>query len=146
MSINKTKHVNVKKQEKKKKVSEIDEWVNTQESPWRELMLLWLEYKKARKDAYTAVSGVKMCLTKLKKMSGNDPKVAQEIIENSMANNWKGLFELSGQSARGHPPNSPATGQHIGQILQPKDEASRKAVLDRFNRLAEQSRGDNDNK
>jgi hypothetical protein len=134
-SINKTKqdvNVHQKKQEKKKKVSEIDEWVNTLESPWRELMLLWLEYKKARKDAYTAVSGVKMCLTKLKNMSGSDPRVAQEIIERSMANNWAGLFPLSGQSSRGHPVDVPARGQRIGQILQPETEEHRNEILERF--------------
>ena len=134
-SINKTKqdvNVNQKKQEKKKKVSEIDEWVNALESPWRELMRLWLEYKKARKDAYNTVAGAKMCLTKLRNMSGNDPHTAQEIIERSMANNWAGLFPLSGQSARGHPPNAPATGQRIGQILQPETEEHRQSILEKF--------------
>jgi len=95
-------------------------------------MLLWLEYKKARKDAYTAVSGVKMCLTKLKNMSGSDPRVAQEIIERSMANNWAGLFPLSGQSSRGHPVDVPARGQRIGQILQPETEEHRNEILERF--------------
>ena len=134
-SINKTKQdVNVtdKKPSKKKKISEIDEWVATLESPWKELMRLWLEYKKARKDAYSTVAGAKMCLTKLRNMCGDDPATAQEIIERSMANNWAGLFPLSGQSARGHPPNVPATGQRIGQILQPETEEHRNSILEKF--------------
>lgn len=95
-------------------------------------MRLWLEHKKARKDAYNTVAGAKMCLTKLRKMSGDDPATAQEIIERSMVNNWAGLFHLGGQSARGHPPNVPATRQRIGQILQPESEEHRSAILEKF--------------
>ena len=74
----------------------------------------------------------KAFLTSIKNLSGNDPKVAQAIIERSMANNWAGLFPLSGQSARGHPPNAPATGQRIGQILQPETEEHRQSILEKF--------------
>ena len=110
------------------------------EFPWDELMRMWLEYKKARNEAYTSEIGTKACLTKLKKLSGNFPQSAQAIIEQSMANNWAGLFPLSAQTSRGRPPGSgslvPATGQRIGQILQPETEEHRNAILDKFKRKA----------
>ena len=133
-SINKTKQdvdVSQKKQTKKKKESEVDEWVVTLESPWQELMRIWFEYKKSRKETYSTVMGAKSCLTKLRNLAGNNPQTAQAIIEQSMANNWAGLFPLSGQSARGHPA-APATGQRIGQIMQPDSEEHRSAILQKF--------------
>lgn len=136
-SINKPK-LNMDVKEKKKRgrsktVFSLEEWVSTVESPWRELMRIWLEYKKARKEAYSSEMGAKACLTKLMNLSGNNPQTAQAIIENSMANNWAGLFPLAGQSSRGHPPAAaPATGQRLGQILQPDSEQHKEAVLERF--------------
>ena len=133
-SITKTKQdvdVSQKKQTKKKKESEVDEWVAALESPWQELMRIWFEYKKSRKEAYGTVMGAKSCLTKLRNLAGNNPQTAQAIIEQSMANNWAGLFPLSGQGARGHP-TAPATGQRIGQIMQPDSEEHRSAILQKF--------------
>lgn len=133
-NINKTKQdVNVKKQTKKKKVSEVDEWVAGLESPWQELMRIWFEYKKSRKEAYATVMGAKSCLTKLRNLSGNNPQTAQAVIEQSMANNWAGLFPVKdAAAARGHPPSAPATGQRIGQILQPQTEEHRQSILEKF--------------
>ena len=133
-SINKTKQdvdVSQKKQTKKKKESEVDEWVAALESPWQELMRIWFEYKKSRKETYSTVMGAKSCLTKLRNLAGNNPQTAQAIIEQSMANNWAGLFPLSGQGARGHP-TAPATGQRIGQIMQPDSDEHRSAILQKF--------------
>lgn len=48
--------------EKKKKKSgskgfSLEEWVYGIESPWREIMRIWLEYKKARKEGYGQTRG-----------------------------------------------------------------------------------------
>ena len=126
-----SKEKQTKKKTTRSKSFSMDEWVSVLESPWRELMRIWLEYKKARKEGYTSEMGAKACLTKLKNLSGNNPQTAQAIIENSMANNWAGLFPVSGQSARGHPA-APATGQRIGQILQPQTEEHRQSILEKF--------------
>lgn len=134
-----------KEKPKKKRVSgskdfSLEEWVSAIESPWREIMRIWLEYKKARKEGYSSEMGAKACLTKLRNLSGNNPDTAQAIVEQSMANNWAGLFPLSGggNGARGHPPNplAPATGQRIGQIMQPETEEHRNAILQKFKRKA----------
>jgi hypothetical protein len=54
----------------------------------------FLEYKAARKEKYKSDKSLKAAYNKLKKLSGNNPDVAAEIVEQSMANNWAGLFEL----------------------------------------------------
>lgn len=130
--LNETSDSSVEKNKKKKKEISIEEWIASLESPWKELIRIWFEYKRSRKEKYKSVMSAKSCLTNMKNLSGNDPKVAQTIIERSMANNWAGLFPLGGQSARGHPPNVPATGQRIGQILQPETEEHRNSILEKF--------------
>ena len=61
---------------------------------WRDLFTRWLKYKKDRGDSYKSEDSLKMALEKLNKMSGSDISVATEIVENSIANNWQGLFPL----------------------------------------------------
>lgn len=53
----------------------------------------WFEYKKERKSPYTQ-RGAESAYKKLYTMSGGNPVVADEIVEQSIANNWQGLFEL----------------------------------------------------
>jgi len=55
---------------------------------------LWLKYKHDRKESYKTEDSIKAAYNKLLKLSGNNPEIATEIIEQSMANNWAGLFEL----------------------------------------------------
>ena len=58
-----------------------------------EVMEKWLSYKKERKSPYTQ-RGAESVYKKLFKMSGGDPVVADEIVEQSISNNWQGLFDL----------------------------------------------------
>lgn len=143
-SINKTKqdtNISQEKHSKKKsgrgKSFSADEWVATVESPWQELMRIWLEYKRSRKESYASEMGAKACLKKLQNLAGNSPEVAQAIIEQSMASNWAGLFPLSGQPRQGGSGGlTPATGQRIGQIMQPENEEHRNAILEKFKKKA----------
>lgn len=122
----------------KKKGFDIDQWAKSLESPWKELMLLWLEYKRVRKESYKSEIGAKSCLTHLKKLSGGDPSVAQQIIETSMANNWAGIFELKRPANR-----RPQYGQRIGQIIQSDDEAKRQRMVEKL-RNAGKEKPEND--
>ena len=54
----------------------------------------WLEYKKERKEPYKSQKGLNAFYNKLIDYSKNDPDTANKIIEQSMANNWAGIFEL----------------------------------------------------
>jgi hypothetical protein len=54
----------------------------------------WMEYKHQRKETYKTQKSVETCYMRLKKLSGFNPENASLIVEQSMANNWAGLFEL----------------------------------------------------
>jgi len=53
----------------------------------------WLAYKKEKKQTYKQ-RGAKMFYSQLLNLSNNDAEVARLIIEQSMANNWAGIFAL----------------------------------------------------
>lgn len=53
----------------------------------------WLEYKKEKRQSYKP-RGLASFKKKLYEMSGGDPVVADAIVEQSMANNYQGIFPL----------------------------------------------------
>lgn len=58
----------------------------------------WLKYKSDRKEKYKSEDSEKACYEKLLKLSEGSPETAMEIVNQSMANNWAGLFELKEKS------------------------------------------------
>jgi hypothetical protein len=67
--------------------------------PWNDLDFInkwqeWLQYRAERKIARYVPTGLKRTFTMLKEMSGNDPKVAIKIIDQSLSMGWQGLFKL----------------------------------------------------
>lgn len=61
---------------------------------YAETFTAWLEYKRERRESYKSGKSLKAAYSKLLQLSGNDPAKASAIVEQSMANNWAGLFEL----------------------------------------------------
>lgn len=57
------------------------------------LVQRWLDYKKSINDKYKSQESLDMFFKKLIKYSAGHAQVAEEIIETSMANQWKGIFE-----------------------------------------------------
>jgi hypothetical protein len=57
---------------------------------WQE----WLLYRKERKLANYVPRGLKGTFTMLKNISANNPETAIAIIQQSMDNNYQGLFPL----------------------------------------------------
>ena len=55
---------------------------------------LWLEYKKERRESYKSQKSLQACYNKLLKLANGNPIIAGLIVEQSMANNWAGLFPL----------------------------------------------------
>lgn len=53
----------------------------------------WLKYKRARSESYKSDKSVSLFIANLTKYSGGDISKARQIIEQSMANNWAGIFE-----------------------------------------------------
>lgn len=59
-----------------------------------ETFTLWLEYKKDRRENYKSEKSLKACYNKLVKLSKGNPAVASSNVDESIANNWAGFFEL----------------------------------------------------
>lgn len=69
----------------------------------------WLQYKKERGQPYKQ-KGFNAFYSTLMDLSQGDPDKARRIIQQSMANNWAGLFPLkttndNGRSAKNQPPS-----------------------------------------
>lgn len=67
-----------------------------------EVLEEWIAYKKERGQTYKS-RGLSMCRKKLMELSNGSPTLAQEIVEQSMANNWAGLFPLRNQTRQNTP-------------------------------------------
>lgn len=54
----------------------------------------WLKYKRSKNQMFKRQCDLELCYKKLKKFSDDNAEKATLIIEQSMTNNWSGLFEL----------------------------------------------------
>lgn len=61
---------------------------------FRATMESWISYKREIKNSYRSDRSVQLCYNSLMKLSGADPERARLIVEQSISNGWKGLFEL----------------------------------------------------
>lgn len=61
---------------------------------YQEIVREWLSYKRERKETYKSVRSMQAFVAKLTKLSNGNPKIAREIINQSIANNWAGIFQL----------------------------------------------------
>jgi hypothetical protein len=57
------------------------------------VFLQWLRYKRKKGESYKSKESTQIAYNKLLNISKNDPKIAIQIIENSMASNYSGFFE-----------------------------------------------------
>ena len=97
-----------------------------------EVFELWLEYKKEKKQSYKSQKSLEICYKNLIKIANNDPEVARQIISNSIANNYSGLFPIK-QNKEDQPnkfhnlinlynqtqeeyANKPRTGKKFGEL------------------------------
>ena len=107
-------------------------WLESIEEPWRGIMQQWLDYKRTRKESYRSEMGAKKCLTMLRNLSGGNAEIAQRIIDQSMANNWAGLFALKDAPPPRGQPIGRQYGQRVGQIIQSEDEQKRQRYIERL--------------
>lgn len=75
----------------KQKKNELD--MSIVASDMVEVVKTWLAYKKEKGQSYKP-TGFKTFYKKLCELSGNNPQVAMAIIEQSMQNNYAGIFPL----------------------------------------------------
>lgn len=61
---------------------------------FKDVFSSWLEYKREKKESYKSNKALEACYKKLLELSNNNPDIARLIVEQSMASNWSGIFEL----------------------------------------------------
>jgi len=80
---------------------------------WQEIINIWLEYKRKRKQTYKDEDSIFLFYKKLLRLSFSNLEIARQIIEDSMANNYSGIFAPKNISA---PKSSPQGGGEITQV------------------------------
>lgn len=73
----------------------------------------WLNYKADKKQGYKNQQSVEACYRKLHGFSHGDPRDARFIIDDAMANNYSGFFELK-TDKNGKTTNSRASKEILG--------------------------------
>lgn len=89
-------------------------------SDFMDVFLLWLEYKKDRKEKYQSLKSLKICYDRLVKLSNCNSGIAMEIVNEAMALNYKGFFELKSKNKNGNKKqtdNDDRTGVVIRETL-----------------------------
>jgi hypothetical protein len=89
------------KESKVKESKEIYSDFSFVDDAFKNTFLSWLEYKKNRKEPYKTQQTLEACYRKLIRLSRGDPDVASQIIDESLANNWSGFFELKTNTYNG---------------------------------------------
>jgi len=77
--------------------------LNLQNPEFEEVFIIWLRYKRSKGQAYKNKDSCIIAFKKLYELSGGNIQKAKDIIEQSMANNWAGLFELKQYQTNGTP-------------------------------------------
>jgi len=91
IEIENTKKTNPKKNNPKKSKTTLPFENNEFVSAWNR----WLDYKKNEHQfLYKSPQSSQQALNLLQKLAQNNPQTAIQIIEQSIANGWKGFFEL----------------------------------------------------
>jgi hypothetical protein len=86
---------NVKDNKKEKKRKEFNEFLESlPDVNWSNLLNIWLEYKKERREAYKSVSSIKVFCRNLIGLSNGEYLLAEKIINQSIGNNYAGIFTI----------------------------------------------------
>lgn len=59
----------------------------------------WLTYKANRRESYKDEESIELAYKKLIRLSQENPENARRIVDESMSNNWAGIFELKNSAS-----------------------------------------------
>ena len=84
--------------------------------PLEPVMLKWLEYRKQIKKPYKSQMTIETCYKHLEDLSRGSLDLAEKIVEQSIANQWQGLFELKQGNTQpnGGAQNGGTVGKYAG--------------------------------
>lgn len=75
----------------------INKYTINNKAEFEKIFIRWIEYKKSRKEKYKTNDSLESAYKKLLKLSNSNHLLATEIVEESISNNWAGLFALKQQ-------------------------------------------------
>ena len=111
-----TSNNNISSKKEKKSKKEFD--LSFIEPDFSDIFTQWLEYKHERKESYKTQRSLELCYEKLIKLSNHNPFIAQQIIEQSMANNYMGLFPLKNEQRNNQQGQTDAQGFNTNPYIQ----------------------------
>lgn len=88
------KEVKPLKENQEKKTSKMQFDLAKYGDGWDALIGQWLAYKSSRRQSYKSQASVDILFKKLQTLSNGDLAKARMIVEQSIGNNWSGLFTL----------------------------------------------------
>ena len=89
----KNDNINKEATKKNKSVSEkIEDYLGMISENWRAPVEIWLNYKKERKEIYKTGRSFKSFFKTIEKESQNNPAIFLAAVEQSIKNNWSGVF------------------------------------------------------
>lgn len=88
------KEVKPLKENQEKKTSKMQFDLAKYGDGWDALIGQWLAYKSSRRQSYKSQASVDILFKKLQTLSNGDLAKARMIVEQSIGNNWSGLFPL----------------------------------------------------
>lgn len=95
-------------------------------SDWELLWKGWAEYKQTEhRDGYKSAKTEQVAINKLVEMSGGDLTKAQEIVKQSIANRWKGLFHIKQNNNATSKSNLEIYAERRNELLDWADEYDR---------------------
>lgn len=83
----------------------------------RPVVDIWLSYKKEKQQSYKPI-GFRTFYKRLCELSGNDPNIAMQIVEQSMTNNYSGIFPLKQENYANNRTNSKINGNGLTEAEQ----------------------------
>jgi len=86
----------------KDKDKDKDKENNKDKTDFELLLDIWFSYKTKKNQTYKSDESKMSFAKKLNKFSNGNIEVAREIVDNSMANNWAGIFEPKQSKQTGH--------------------------------------------
>jgi Domain of unknown function (DUF4373) len=94
-TINESNTNKEKKRKEKENIEPID--LSFIEPEYKNAFETFLQYKKDRKESYKTKQTILAAYMNLKLLSDFNPENAVKVVNQTMANNWKGLFKLKEQ-------------------------------------------------
>lgn len=67
---------------------------------YKDIFFVWLDYKRERRERYKTQTSLEAAYKRMLNLGGNDRQQVRLVVEQSIGNNWAGLFALRTQSSQ----------------------------------------------